>query len=109
MFREILASVVDDMVGAEGAGGVDFGGAADGGDFGIEGFGDLDGEGAHAAGGTVDQNFLAWLDAAVVPKTLQGGKGRDGQGCGVFEGPIGGLEGQSIFGNANVFGEGAAC
>jgi hypothetical protein len=54
-------AVVDDVVGAEGADQVGLGGAADPGDLGPEGLGELDGVAADAAGGADDQDFLPGL------------------------------------------------
>ena len=74
---EILLRVIDDAIGAEGADQVDISGAADAGDFRAEGFGDLHGEGADAAGGAIDEDLLARLEAPLVAKRLQGGEARD--------------------------------
>ena len=58
---EVLARVVDDVVGAEGADQVHLRGAAHAGDLGAERLGDLHGEAAHAARRADDQHVLPGL------------------------------------------------
>jgi len=68
--REVLLGVVDDGIGADGPDEVDVPGAAHAGHLGTERFGDLDGEGADAAGRTVDQDLLSRLHPSPVPESL---------------------------------------
>src|SRR5262245_45126819 len=56
--EEILARVVDHVVRAQRPYGRELGGARDGRHPGAESMGELDGEGAHAAGGSRDQDVL---------------------------------------------------
>ena len=59
---EVVAGVVDDVVGAERADQVDLGGAAHAGDLGAERLGDLHGERADASRRADDQHLLPGLD-----------------------------------------------
>ena len=59
---EVVAGVVDDVVGADRTDQVHVPGAAHAGDLGPERLGDLHRERADAAGGTIDEDLLAGLD-----------------------------------------------
>src|SRR5687768_4530223 len=69
------------MVGAERTDRVYVPGMADSRHVRAEGFGDLHGEDADAARGTVDQDPLPRLDLPLIAQTLQGGQPRDRDGC----------------------------
>lgn len=77
----VLVAVVDGDVGAEFAREVELGLGTGGGDdlAGAESLGDLDGQVADAAGGRVDQDGLAGLEAAGFPDRVVRGLGRAGQ------------------------------
>ena len=62
--EDVLARVVDDVVGAETPYQLDVGGAADAGDLSAQVLGDLDGEGPDSAGGADDQDVLPSLETA---------------------------------------------
>ncbi len=77
-------------------------GTADSGDFGAEGFGNLDGECADPAGSAVDQDLLAGLDLAGI-ESLKCTDGCDGESCSGFEGDIRGLHHEVILPSEGVF------
>src|SRR5512140_2019871 len=79
--------------------------AADAGDLSLVGFGDLNGESAHAAGGSVDQNPLPGPDLSIVAKTLQGRESRHGHRRRFFKRQIGWFQHQSILSDTNKLGE----
>src|SRR5207244_2077163 len=62
---EVVAGVIDDVIGAEGSDRVHLRGAAYTGHLGSEGLGDLDGERAHASRRADDQHLLPVLDPSV--------------------------------------------
>jgi hypothetical protein len=95
------------VVGAEGAGQVEVAGAGHGGHLGSVGLGDLNREGADAAGGAVDQDFLLGLEVAVVAKALERGDRRHGNGGRFLERQAGRLRGHDGHGYGNVFGKAA--
>ena len=88
---EVLAGVVDDVVGTDGPDHVHVLRAAHAGDLGAERLGDLDGERSDAARGAVDQDLLPGLDLALVAQELQGGRGRHADGRRLLEGEVGRL------------------
>ena len=69
---EVVAGVVDDVVGADRADEVHVPRAAHAGDLGAERLRDLHGERADPARGTVDEHRLAGLDVALVAQRLEG-------------------------------------
>ena len=77
---EVVACVVDHMVGTERADDVDVVRSADGGDLGAHRDGDLDGVVADAATCAVDQHGVPAGEAGVVAETLQCRDGGDGEG-----------------------------
>src|SRR3954468_21482251 len=85
---EVVAGVVDDMIGAEGSDRVHLRGAAHTGHLGSEGLGDLHGEGAHASRRADDQHLLPDLDPSVVANRLKGGERGDGDGSRLVEGQV---------------------
>jgi len=87
--REILSSVINDMVCADRSRRVHIPGAADGSDFSPERFGNLDRERTHTARRAIDQNLLASLDPSLITKTLKGGDGRDWYGRRVLKRYVG--------------------
>ena len=105
--REVLAGVVDDVVGADGADQLHVPGAGHAGDLGTERLGDLHGERAHAARRPVDQDLLSGLDLAVVAKELEGGRGGDADGRRLLEREVGRLPDELVLGRPRVLGEGA--
>lgn len=74
----MIARVVEHAVRAECPYGVELGGARDGGDPRAEAVGELDGEGAHAAGGSRDEDALAFADPAPVADGLERRQRADG-------------------------------
>ncbi len=72
--REVLAGVVDDMVCAQRPDQLDVPGAANPGHVCAERLGDLHGESTNASGRAIDQDFLPWLQSAVVAQPLQRGE-----------------------------------
>jgi hypothetical protein len=73
---EILAAVVDDVIGAEGSNHIDLRCAAHTGDVGTVRLGDLHGEAAHSSRGADDQHRLTGLDPSVVAHRLESGEPR---------------------------------
>jgi hypothetical protein len=71
---EVLARVVDHVIGADRSDQVRLGRAAHAGDLGAEGLGDLHGERADASRCTDDQDLLPGLHPCLVPHGLQGGE-----------------------------------
>src|ERR1035437_5315448 len=107
---EIFTRVIDNMVRTDGSRYLYISRAAHGGDFSAEGFGDLDRKCAHAAGGALDQNLLAGLDAPLVTKALQGSDGSYGHGCRGLERQRIRLQRQLLFKCAHILSKGpAAC
>ena len=102
--REVLARVVDDMVGAERSDQLDVAGAAYAGDLGPEGLRDLDGIGADAARGAVDQHLLALLQAARIPEAVERGKCRRRDGGGFLERQVGRHREDGLLRRLGVFG-----
>jgi hypothetical protein len=106
--REILLRVINDVVCAKRSRDVQIPGAAHGSDFGSEQFGNLKREGTHSTGGSINQNFLAWLDLSFVAKALKGSERRDGySGC-VLKRTVGGLQRHFIFKSADILGKASA-
>jgi hypothetical protein len=103
----ILAGVVDNVVGADRSHQIRLGRAADPGDLGAEGLGDLHGERAHASGRADDQYVLSRPQVRVVADGLQGGGRRAGHGRGLLEAQVSRLEGQAVRPGGRVLGEGA--
>jgi hypothetical protein len=104
---EVFPGVVDDVVGAERADQLHVSGAAHAGHLRAERLGDLDGEGAHATGGPVDQDVLSGLDPTQVALADQGGAGGQRYRRCLLEGQVGRLGCRSVVGDAHVLGKGA--
>jgi len=68
LLREVLTSVVDDVIGADRSDHVHVSGAAHAGHLGAECLRDLHREGADASGGAVDQDLLPGSNAAMIAK-----------------------------------------
>src|SRR5260370_11375958 len=68
-FGEILFSVINDMIRADGPYHVQIPGAANAGHLRAEGLGDLHSEGTDATGGSVNPNLQPRLDALVFSQT----------------------------------------
>ena len=86
---EVLLGVVDDVVGPDGVDQVHVSGAAHAGHLGSQCLGNLHREGADAAGGAVDQDFLPSFYAAVVANGLEGDEAGHWYGCGLLTPPRG--------------------
>src|ERR1051326_4692134 len=84
-FGEILSSIIEDALGAEGAHHLHVPGAAHAGHMSAERLGDLHREGANASRGAIDQDALAGLKLSRVAKTLQGREPRQGNGSRLLE------------------------
>jgi hypothetical protein len=104
---EVLAGVVDDRVGADGPDQGEVSGAAHAGHLGAERFGDLDGEGADAAGRTVDQDLVSRPHLRPIPESLQRRDPAGGNGGGLLEGHRGRLADDRVARAARVLGEAA--
>ncbi len=98
----------DDVIGTEvtGEGGFDFSGNGSG-DMGTGDFGELEGEVADAAGGSVDEDALAGADAGAVDDREPGGDGDQGEGGGVFDGNGCGSGGGEACVDSHEFGKGS--
>ena len=103
---EVLAGVVEDVVGAEGAHEVELRGAGHAGDLRPGGLGELDGVAAHAAGRADDEHLLPCPDAPGI-EALQRGARRDRHRGGLREGEVPGLAGQLALLGDGVLGEAA--
>ena len=104
---EVLAGVVDDVVGAERPDQLQVPGAAHPGHLGAEPLGQLDGEGADAARRPDDQDLVARLDPSLVAQALQGGQGGQRDGRRLLEAEVGRLGAEDVLGDADVLGEAA--
>ena len=102
---EILAAVVDDVIGAEGSHHIDLRCAAHTGDVGSERLGDLHSEVAHSSRGTDDQHRLTGLDPSVVAHCLEGGEPRDRHGSRRIKGKIRRLQCELVSSNAYILCE----
>src|SRR3954466_8874606 len=102
---DLLAGVVDNVVGTERTHLVDLAGAAHAGDLGAGGLGQLHREGAHAARRPDDQYTLPGPDATVVADGLQGGQPGDGHGGRLGEGQVRRLAGELADRGAGILGE----
>jgi len=103
--REVIASVVQDVVGADRGDQIGLGRAADAGDLSSEGLRDLHSVGADATGRAGDQHVLSWLEAPGVTQALQGSQPGDRDGRGLAEGEAGRLAGELVLAGAGVVGE----
>src|SRR6266566_8816866 len=104
---EIFLHVINDMVCPNRAHQVHIPRAAYGGDFSSKCFGNLHRKGTHAAGRTIDQHLLSWLNVSLVAQTLQGGDSRQRYGRGFLERQPGGFQRYCIFRNRNILGKSA--
>src|SRR5919204_641452 len=107
LLREVLAGVVDDVVGADRADQVHVPRAAHAGHVRSERLRKLHREGTDAARRTVDQDLLPGSHLALVAKRLQGDEAGQGSGRGVLEREVGRLRLQRVGGNGRLLGEGA--
>src|SRR5437764_1508585 len=111
-FREILSSVIDHAIGADGADHVQVSGAAYACDVCAEGLGDLHGKCSDAASRAVDEDFAQRLIRcfaieASQAKTLQRGECGDGYGGRLRKSDVFRLRGKFGFGGAGVLGKGS--
>jgi len=104
---DVLAGVVDDVVGPERADQLQLPGAGHAGDPRAERLGELDRVRPHPAGRPEDQHPLTRLDLANVAERLEGGEPGDGHDRRLLEGQVGRLEGQVARRHAHVLGVGA--
>ena len=105
---EVVAGVVDDMVGADRADQIHLRRAAHAGDVRAEGLGQLHGIAADAAGGADDQNLLpAWMcPASRRPWMAASPETATAAACSKLR--PGRLTGELVLPRGGVFGEGAA-
>ncbi len=104
--REIIARVVDDVVGTERADQLDVPRAAYTRHLGAQRLGDLHGKRADAARGAIDQHFLPGLERGAVAQRLQRREARHVDGGRLLEADTRRLPGQvAVFGDGQVFGE----
>ncbi len=104
---EVLARVIDDVVGADRSDQVQLRRAAHAGDLGAERLRDLHGERADAARGADDEHPLARSEPSLVAQPLERRAGRDRDGGGLLEREVGGLWRDPGRAGARVLGEGA--
>src|SRR6266567_6174891 len=104
---EICLRVINDMVCPNRAHHFHFACAAYGGDFSPKRFGNLHRKCPHAAGRTIDQHLLPWLNVSLVAQTLQGGDCRHRDGRGFLERHIGWFQRQCIFTRTHILGKSA--
>ncbi len=102
---DVLAGVVDDVVRAHGPDRIELAGAGDAGHGGAQGLGELDREGADAAGRADHEHVLAWLDPTDLGQRLERGDARDRRDRGLFEGDVPGLVDQFRFLRCGELGE----
>jgi hypothetical protein len=93
---DVLAGVVDDLVGADRTDQLELGGAGHPGDVRAERLGELHRERPHAARRADHQDLLPRLDLAHVAEALEGGEAGDGDGRGLLEGHVGRLGGEVL-------------
>src|SRR5439155_10615791 len=79
--------------------------AAYGGDFSSKCFGKLHRKRTYAAGRTIDQHLLPWLNVSFISKALQGGESRLRDGCGFLKRESGRFQDQCSFRNRDIFGK----
>src|SRR5947207_1532661 len=104
--RKIFFSVIDHVIGADGANKIDIPRATDTCYFGAKRFRYLHRESANASGSAVDQYLLSCLNLSFVAKTLQSGDCRDRNGSRFFECDVSGLgRDRAVRQNANVLGK----
>ena len=93
---EILAGVVDDVVGTEGANGLGHAGAVDGSDLSAERLRQLDGVGSDTSGRADDQDLLARSEVADISERLERGDSGDGGDGSLLECGVGRLLGELV-------------
>jgi len=101
----LFLGVVDDVVSAERSDHLHVPRAAHAAHLGIEGLGDLHGEGPHASRGPDDQDLGPWLDPSVIAQTLQGCRRSQGYGRRLLEREGGRFRGQETFRDAYTLGK----
>ena len=106
--REVLPRVVHDVRRAQCRRRLHVSGAAHCGDFRSESVGDLHRKRADAAGRPVHRHLFARSEAPPVPKTLECGARRHGQGRRLFERHAGGLDRELRLRGARILGKGPA-
>src|SRR5918997_5403903 len=94
---EVLLGVVDDVICAERSDQLYVPRAAHAGHLGVEGLGDLYGQGPYASRRTDDQDLVPRLDPPVVAQTLQGSRRGQGHGRRLVEREVGRFRCQEIF------------
>ena len=104
---EVLARVVDDVVGTDGSDHVHLRGAAHTRDFSTERLGDLHREGADASRRADDEHLLPRLHLRLVAHGLQRGDRRDRAGGSLLEREVRGLGCELAHRGPRVLGEGA--
>src|SRR3954471_19094510 len=102
---EVVAGVVDEMIGPEGADRVQLRGTAHARDLRSKRLGDLDGEGSDASRRTDDQYLLPGLDLSVVANRLQRGERGDGDRSRLGERQLRRLGRELVRSRACVLGE----
>src|SRR5208337_4232439 len=108
-FREILSSVINDMVCAHRSRRVHLPRAAHRSDFSPERFGNLDRKRAHTTRRAINQNLLASLDPSLITKTLKRSDCRHWYGCCFLERTVGWLQRQLIFRSTHILGKPSPC
>lgn len=105
---EVLLGVINDAVGAERSDHIQFLRVVDAGHIRSVRFGKLYGESTHTTTSTIDQDLLSWRYPSLILKVLQGDESGGGYGRGLIERDVVGLQGQGVFRNRHILGEGAA-
>src|SRR5215211_3670009 len=104
---EILARVVDDVIGADGSDHLHLRGAAHAGYVCAERLGDLHGVDPHSSRRTDDQHFLPRAHLSVIAQGLQGGRAHDGYHRRLLKGEVYRLGRELVFASTYVLGVGA--
>ena len=103
---EILARVIDDVIGAKRADQLDIPGTAHARHLGAQRLRDLHGESPDAARGAIDQYLLPGLERGAVAQRLQRREARHVDGSRLLEADTRGFQRQvAVLGDRHVFGE----
>jgi hypothetical protein len=104
---KVLCLVVNDQIRAEGFQPFGVCGAGGGGDIGPDVFGQLDGDGADAAGTGLDEDFLPGAEFGDIDQRLPSGERDQGERSGLCHVKRRGFRGKRAFLDGNEFGKGA--
>ena len=105
---EIFASVINDVIGADGSDHGNVPGTAHASNFRAERLRDLHSEGTHASRSTDDQDLLPRLKLPLVAQALQSGESRQGYSSHLFKRRVSRFHDQGRLGNTGILGKGPA-